>query len=77
VDSALGEERQTGKRGIRFVSYAQLTIAEEGWSRQRGRRLNTRAFCKLVAAARKEQFGAKPGSVALRRRWQMNFLLPH
>jgi len=35
--------------------------------------LGTRAFCKLVAAARNPRFGAKPGSaVAVRRRRNMN-----
>ena len=35
--------------------------------------LGTRALCKLVVAARKQQFGAKPSSaVAVRRRRKMN-----
>ena len=73
MDLAPGEETQTGERGISFVSYGQLTMAEEGCSQKRGSAPSTRAFCKLVAAARKEQFGAKPGSaVAFSRRWQVN-----
>jgi len=71
--SSPGEETQAGKGGISFVSHGQLTMAEVGCSRKRGSALSTRAFCKLVVAARKERFGATPGrAVTVRRRWHMN-----
>jgi hypothetical protein len=56
-----------------LLSYVQLKTAEKGCSRKLESALSTRAFCKPVAAARNEGFGAKPGSpVQLRRRWNMN-----
>jgi hypothetical protein len=78
VGFALGEGTQTGGRGICFVRQVQLSIAEEGCSRKRGRRPQHSCFYKLVAAARKEQFGAKPGSaIAFKATLEGEFLVPH
>ena len=60
---SLGVGIQSGKRGQSVLSnIEQLTMAEKGCSRERGRRSEHSCFRKLVAAARKERFGAKPGS---------------
>jgi hypothetical protein len=56
---------------ISFVEQCTAYEAERGCSAEGARR--TRAFRKLVAAARNPRFGAKPGSaVAVRRRRNMN-----
>jgi hypothetical protein len=67
-----GAGMQSGKRGQSVLfNNAQLTTAEKRCSAEGARR--TRAFRKLVAAARNPRFGAKPGSaVAVRRRRNMN-----
>jgi hypothetical protein len=71
---SLGVGRQSGRRGQSVLfNNAQLTNAENDAAVSGEGSLSTRAFCKLVAAARKERFGAEPGSaVAVRRRRNMN-----
>jgi hypothetical protein len=71
---SLGVRIQSGKRGqsvlfinesLRWPRNVEAVSAEGA--------LSTRAFCKLVAAARKERFGAKLDSaVAMKRRRNMN-----
>jgi hypothetical protein len=61
--SSLGVGIQSGKRGQSVLfNDEQLTMAEKRCSRKRGRRSGHSCFRKLVAAARKERFGAKPCS---------------
>jgi hypothetical protein len=75
ISSLRGLRRQAKKHRPERVVLVLLAMGSLRWPRRdaTGSALSTRAFCKLVAAARKEQFGAKPGSaVAFRRRWQVN-----
>jgi hypothetical protein len=66
----LGVGIQSGKRGESvWFNKEQLMIAENNAAVSAD---GARAFFKLVAAARNERFGAKPGSVAVRRRRSMN-----
>jgi hypothetical protein len=59
---SLGVGIQSEKRGQSVLfNDEQLTMAEKRCSRKRGRRSEHSCFRKLVAAARKERFGAKPG----------------
>ena len=76
---SLGVGIQNGKRGqsvlfinesLRWPRNVEAVSAEGA--------LSTRAFCKLVAAARKERFGAKPGSaVCGEAAPEYELLLPH
>jgi hypothetical protein len=69
----LGVGIQSGKRGESvWFNKEQLMIAENNAAVRAEGALSARAFFKLVAAARNERFGAKPGSVAVRRRRSMN-----
>jgi hypothetical protein len=70
---------QNEKRG-QSVSFSdeQLRMAEKQCIRKRGRRSEHSCFRKLVAAARKERFGAKPGSaVCGEAAPEYELLLPH
>jgi hypothetical protein len=61
--SSLGVGIQSETRGQPVLfNGEQLTMAEKRCSRKRERRSVHSCFRKLVAAARKERFGAKPGS---------------
>jgi hypothetical protein len=77
--SSLGVGIQSGKRGQSVLfNDEQLTMAEKRCSRKRGRRSEHSCFRKLAAAARKERFGAKPGSaVCGEAAPEYEFLLPH
>jgi hypothetical protein len=60
---SLGVGIQSEKRGQSVLfNDEQLTMAEKRCSRKGGRRSEHSCFRKLVATARKERFGAKPGS---------------